>query len=216
LSSIFVSSHATFLRFFKAQSSALAGTCFLYTHITEHGVCLSPNMSHTDPEKRSHEAPSSRSAASDADHTDAIHPVDPFATPGAQTPRLETPAASVPSTRPASINGGSVATSSNYIYYPRGEYFRSRRVKKGEVERPWLDKKDPREKWVTIIPLVGLFLGLCITGVLVWDGVRSVAVHKYCEVFSDDFKSLDSKVWTKEVELGGFGSVLEITLPLNF
>lgn len=141
---------------------------------------------------------------------DAIHPVDnhdmdnPFATPGAQTPHTNPAGFSLPNTRPTSITGATGSTSS-YQYFPRGEYFRSRRVKKGEIERPWIGKKDPREKWVTIIPLIGLFLGLCITGVLVWDGVRSVARHKYCEVLSDEFSTWNSKVWTKEVELGGFG-----------
>lgn len=95
--------------------------------------------------------------------------------------------------------------SSGYRIPPRGDYFRSRRVKKGEVERPWLDKKDPREKWVTILPVTGFLVGLAITGILIWDGIRSVAVHDYCEVFSEDFSSWNSEVWTKEVEVGGFG-----------
>jgi len=158
-------------------------------------------MSSFDPEKRPQEAPSSRSTASDADHIDTIQNVDnPFATPGAQTPA----GYSLPNTRPASFAGASGSTSS-YQYFPRGDYFRSRRVKKDEIDRPWIGKKDPREKWVTIIPLIGLFIGLCITGILVWDGVRSVARHNYCEVFSDEFSSWNSKVWTKEVEVGGFG-----------
>jgi hypothetical protein len=127
-----------------------------------------------------------------------LEPENPFATPGTHTPD-----------RPASVTGssgaGSSGISSGYHPFPRGEYFRSRRVKKDEIERPWLDKKDSREKWMTILPLAGLFLGLCITGVLVWDGVRSVAQHKYCEVLVDDFSSWNNKVWTKEVEVGGFG-----------
>ncbi|KAH7392680.1 concanavalin A-like lectin/glucanase domain-containing protein [Pyrenochaeta sp. MPI-SDFR-AT-0127] len=90
---------------------------------------------------------------------------------------------------------------------PRGgDYFRSRRVKKGEVERPWLDNPDPRERWGNVFPLVGLILGLMMTGLFVWDGVRSVPVHKYCEVFSDDFSTWNTSVWTKEVELGGYGN----------
>src|SRR5271154_1010823 len=39
-------------------------------------------------------------------------------------------------------------------------YFHSRRIKKGEIDRPWTKTKDPREKWVTIIPLVGLLIGV--------------------------------------------------------
>jgi hypothetical protein len=81
-------------------------------------------------------------------------------------------------------------------------------VKKGTVERPWLDKKDPKEKWVTIIPLLGIFAGLAITALLIWDGLRSVVNHKYCPVLNEQWiNGFDDKIWTKEVELGGFGSV---------
>lgn len=70
-----------------------------------------------------------------------------------------------------------------------------------------MDRKDPKEKWVTIIPLVGIFVGLALSGVLIWDGLRSVVNHKYCEIFNEDFSNgLNSKVWTKEVEVGGFGN----------
>ena len=86
-------------------------------------------------------------------------------------------------------------------------YFHSRRIKKGEIERPWTKIKDPREKWVTIIPLFGLFIGLGLAGFLVWDGLRSVITHKYCAVYTDDFsEGFNNKVWTKEAEVGGFGN----------
>ncbi|OQV02438.1 hypothetical protein CLAIMM_07636 [Cladophialophora immunda] len=86
-------------------------------------------------------------------------------------------------------------------------YFHSRRVKKGEVERPWTKVKDPREKWVTIIPLIGLAIGLGLAGLLIWDGLQTVVNHKYCPVYLEDFSDgFDSKIWTKEAEVGGFGN----------
>jgi hypothetical protein len=110
--------------------------------------------------------------------------------------------------RPASIAPGSVTASSS-AYRPDARpqrYFHSRRIRKGEVEKPWLNKKDPREKWVTIIPLIGIFVGLAIAGFLVWDGLRTVVSHKYCVVLDEDWSGgINSKVWTKEVELGGYG-----------
>lgn len=85
-------------------------------------------------------------------------------------------------------------------------YFKSRRVRKDEVEKPWLEKKDPKEKWVTIIPLVALAIGFLLAGLLVYDGIRSVVHHEYCLVLSEDFSGgLDEKIWTKEAEVGGFG-----------
>lgn len=158
------------------------------------------------PPSSTQEPTSSRSSTGDADRIETVPSVDnPFATPGAQTPDRRSSRAGPQDSAAGSRASDFSGTSSGYSGPPRAKYFKSRRVNKTEIERPWLEKKDPREKWVTIIPLIGLFLGLCITGVLIWDGVRSVAKHNYCEVLNDDFKSWNDKVWTKQVELGGFG-----------
>lgn len=92
-------------------------------------------------------------------------------------------------------------------YEDRGQrYFHSRRVRKGEVEKPWTKTVDPKEKWVTILPVIGIVIGLGISGFLVWDGMRSVVKHKYCPVLEEDFsRGFNSDVWMKEVQLGGFG-----------
>jgi hypothetical protein len=96
----------------------------------------------------------------------------------------------------------------------RGQrYFHSRRVKKGEIEKPWLQRKDPKEKWVTILPIIGIVIGLGVSGFLVWDGIRSVVKHNYCPVLQEDFSNgLNPAVWTKEVQVGGFGYVFRTRL----
>lgn len=94
---------------------------------------------------------------------------------------------------------------SGYQHPAKGEYFRSRRVRPEDVQQPWLNKKHPRQIWVTVFPLAGLALGLVVTGILIWDGLRTVAQHKYCEIMNDNFTSWNDSLWTKEVELGGFG-----------
>lgn len=133
---------------------------------------------------------------------------NPFATPNANTPIGGTPQG--PSRNQSrELQRSDVASgraSSTGVNPPAGQkYFRSRRVKKGEVERPWLERKDPKEKWVTIIPIIGLVLGLIVSGILIWDGLRSVVNHKYCPVLDEDFSSWNDKVWSKEVEVGGYG-----------
>ena len=86
-------------------------------------------------------------------------------------------------------------------------YFHSRRVK-GKVEKPWLEKRDPKEKWVTILPILGIIVGLGVSGFLVWDGIRSVVKHNYCLVLEDDFSGgLNNDVWNFEIQSGGFGYV---------
>lgn len=115
------------------------------------------------------------------------------------------PFASPDASRPASSYGSSSARDTGR--FDGGQrYFHSRRVRKEDVEKPWLAKKDPKEKWVTILPLVGILIGLGISGFLVWDGYRSVIQNKYCMVLDEDFsQGLRSSVWTKEVEVGGYG-----------
>ncbi|KAI9826979.1 MAG: hypothetical protein M1819_007073 [Sarea resinae] len=124
---------------------------------------------------------------------DPINPApraNPFATPF--------------TSRPASVSDSSARYRNSA---PGSRYFHSRRVRKGDVERPWTKKKDKREKWVTIIPLIGIFVGLAISGFLIWDGLRTVVSHVYCPVLQEDFsEGFDTKTWTKEVEVGGFGN----------
>jgi len=96
-------------------------------------------------------------------------------------------------------------------------YFRSRKIVKGSTERPWLGRKDPREKWLTIIPFLGILLGLIVGGYLIWDGARNVAKHSYCKVLDEDWSSgLNTKIWTREAEVGGFGYVPIADLVLRF
>ncbi|KAK4938004.1 hypothetical protein LTR10_021493 [Elasticomyces elasticus] len=91
----------------------------------------------------------------------------------------------------------------------RGVYFRSRRIKEQDVDLSWLkQKKDPRLKWLSLLPIIGLLLGFCVAGAYIFLGIKSVPIHKYCMVYQDDFSSstLNSDIWTKEVEVGGYGN----------
>ncbi|KAG9618885.1 putative beta-1,3-glucan-binding protein, partial [Aureobasidium melanogenum] len=140
-------------------------------------------------------------AASSANATPYLRPGTPESeaiTPAARANPFATPYGSMPV---------SAAGSSTALQQPQQRYFHSRRVKKGEVEKPWLEKKDPKEKWVTIIPCIGIAIGLALTGFLIYDGLSSVTNHTYCPVFEDTFSNgFNNKIWTKEVECGGYGN----------
>ncbi|KAI1478311.1 glycoside hydrolase family 16 protein [Daldinia eschscholtzii] len=110
------------------------------------------------------------------------------------------PITSLSTSAPASSKGSRVHRRSRAPVY-----FHSRRLRE-KIERPWLKKKDNRERWVVILPIIGLIVGLGLSGLLVWDGIRSVAKHNYCLVFEDNFTAFNDAVWTKEVQLGGFGN----------
>lgn len=118
--------------------------------------------------------------------------------PLGQSPVISTP----------ELRNGSSSAVSVYQQQKQQKYFHSRRIKKGEIERPWLDKKDPREKWVWIIPLIGMFIGLSLAALLIYDGLKAVINHEYCPVLDEDFsRGFNTDVWTKEAEVGGFGFV---------
>lgn len=115
---------------------------------------------------------------------------------------------SAPLSAPASVaNFKSASVSGFAIQTNEPRYFHSRRVQKGQVEKPWTERKDKKQKFVKWIPVVGIALGFAVAGVLIWDGLKSVTNHNYCPVYIDDFKSgtLNPNIWTKEVEVGGFG-----------
>jgi len=115
---------------------------------------------------------------------------------------VRTPYASAP----ASVPGSTAGFSSQLGFRAPGHYFYSRRIKKEDVQKKWTKNKDPREKWVTVIPCVGLLLGLVMCALLVWSGLKSVVNHKYCPVLMEDWsKGFDESIWTREVEVGGFG-----------
>lgn len=70
-----------------------------------------------------------------------------------------------------------------------------------------MDQKDPKKKWHTIFPLIGMGLGIALVALECWQGLTTVINYPYCPVYEEDFSSgiLDPMIWTKEVETGGFG-----------
>lgn len=87
-------------------------------------------------------------------------------------------------------------------------YFRSRRINKEDVQQPWKAHKDPREKWVTIIPIIGLVLGICVVGFLVFEGLQSIVNHQYELILDEDWShGINKAVWQQESNVGGFGYV---------
>lgn len=144
----------------------------------------------------------SPSTLSSSSATNITGPDTINATETSAIPNIRTPYAS----SPGSAGGSSTGLSYQHgLRYP-DHYFRSRRVQKGDIAKPWLEKKDLREKWVTIIPCVGLLFGLAICGLLVYLGLKSVVNHKYCPVMMEDWSNgFDESIWTREVEVGGYG-----------
>lgn len=89
-----------------------------------------------------------------------------------------------------------------------GKYFRSRRIQKDQHTKPPVFKKDPKEKWLTIMPVTGVLVGLAITGVLIYFKVGRTTTSQFCPILYDDFsQGINPAIWTMEQEVGGFGYV---------
>jgi hypothetical protein len=91
---------------------------------------------------------------------------------------------------------------------PRSRYYHSRRIRKDENYVPPIFKKHPGENWLWINPLIGFIAGLAISGYIVYTTVSGKS-YNYCPVLDEDFSSavLNPRIWTMEVEVGGFGYV---------
>ena len=112
---------------------------------------------------------------------------------------------------------GSIRASTTAFHVPtagKTKYFRSRRIQDvSTIAKPWTEVKDTKKKYHTIIPMIGIFLGFCLVGLACYQGYTSVINHTYCPIYNVDFTTggqLDEKIWTKEVQLGGFGYVASL------
>lgn len=110
----------------------------------------------------------------------------------------------LPKFRLHSVSSGGSSSDRSSKSYIR-PYFRSRRVAKESIEKPWLEK--PKSKWPTILPCAGLLGGLALIALQMYLGWASVKINKYCLVMEDSFKgpTLNTSLWNQEVQLGGFG-----------
>jgi hypothetical protein len=84
--------------------------------------------------------------------------------------------------------------------------FKSRLAGSEGIDKPWLKEKDPREKWVTILPLIGVMIGCGLAGFLGYSGWASVETHKFCLVYQDNFDNFNPDAWQHEIQVGGFGT----------
>lgn len=77
------------------------------------------------------------------------------------------------------------------------------------LEKPWTTKADPYinlSRWVTYGTMS---LGLIASALYLYFGYRShPKMPPLCLVLDDNFESLDTATWTREIDLGGFGCVL--------
>ncbi|KAK4504155.1 hypothetical protein PRZ48_005071 [Zasmidium cellare] len=95
----------------------------------------------------------------------------------------------------------------------RNRYFRSRRIRKEDLESPKnlqsSRKRSIFQKQTWLIPCLGIFVGICITGVLIYFGLGSQhGGGKFCPILDEDFSSgvLSPDIWTIEQQVGGYGN----------
>jgi hypothetical protein len=78
----------------------------------------------------------------------------------------------------------------------------------GEVTKPWVGKKDKAARVSYILTYTMAFVGVIGAALRCFYGWKSVSlIGRLCPVLDDDFNGsdLDSSVWMREVDLGGYG-----------
>ncbi|KAI9898346.1 hypothetical protein N3K66_006706 [Trichothecium roseum] len=84
--------------------------------------------------------------------------------------------------------------------------FKSYRLR-AAYEKPWL--RDPNvgsTRWNDLVVCVFVLLGLLGAGGIAFATVWPYRSGDYCLIYEDDFATLDPDVWTREVQLDGFGT----------
>jgi hypothetical protein len=81
----------------------------------------------------------------------------------------------------------------------------------GDITKPWVGKKDNSARISYFLTYSMLLVGIIAVGLRCFYGWRSVSlIGNLCPVLDDDFNGndLDSSVWVREVDLGGYGWVI--------
>lgn len=91
-------------------------------------------------------------------------------------------------------------------------FFQSRRKRKEEIAKPWMDNKKEKRigtMWHWLFPLIGTIIGIGGAGVQIFFSSQKYSAFAMCPVLDEDFSSgvLNPDIWTHEVEVGGFGYV---------
>ncbi|EEA23630.1 hypothetical protein TMatcc_002506 [Talaromyces marneffei ATCC 18224] len=77
----------------------------------------------------------------------------------------------------------------------------------GEYERPWVNDKRLKRIRVNNYIIWGFIVaGLAVSGYINYNATTQVHKHSYCLILDDDFSTLNTNVWTREVQVGGFGT----------
>ncbi|KAF2430581.1 putative gram-negative bacteria binding protein [Tothia fuscella] len=77
----------------------------------------------------------------------------------------------------------------------------------GKYDQPWVsDPRMNRTRWNNWILRAFMFIGVALSAYICFSATQTVGKHSYCLVYQDDFKTLDTNVWTHEVQIDGFGN----------
>lgn len=99
---------------------------------------------------------------------------------------------------------GRTSTLSDVDIRPRRRFKSSRLV--GEFEKPWLADAKKTANWDSITFYSAIFAALCIGAYFCYSAYAAVPKNEYCLILDDQFKTLDSSIWSHEIQVDGYGT----------
>lgn len=132
----------------------------------------------------------------------------PFQDPILPSPRRPFTNDSNNSSQRGGSSGRSSAAGFNLLGRGTKNDFHSRSIDKtNEIPKPWTSKKDSRKKWHTLLPLIGVFIGICFSALECRQGWKSAINKNYCLLYEEDFVGgrLDDNMWIEEISVVGSG-----------
>jgi hypothetical protein len=108
---------------------------------------------------------------------------------------------------PIAISTDSSPRQANFLNEKRPKHrFRSYRLV-GKYEQPWLEdprmRKTKQNSWIVY---GGVAIGALLSAYICLSKIQAVTNHEYCLILDDDFRTLDTSIWTHEVQIDGYGS----------
>lgn len=86
----------------------------------------------------------------------------------------------------------------------------------GEIEKPWKSENNSQMRFAYWITYATAIFGIIAGGIRCFFGWRNVPrLGNLCQVMEEEFETLNMDIWSRDIDLGGFGCVIVFYLATH-